>query len=124
MSIVCKSLVLIESPEVLRMIVEAFPHPKYDLEFADNLDDAAAQVSSKGVDMFIVDSKFVGDEKVDFIRRNIPTMVVEQEYDSPSISHEDGFDLAEEAGKIKIAADDLLRKNYINWIIDALEYSS
>ncbi|MFZ1082972.1 MAG: hypothetical protein WAO19_13720 [Candidatus Kryptoniota bacterium] len=124
MSIIYKALVLIENPEALKMIAEAFPHPKYELEFADNLDEAVAHVSSKHIDMFVVDSKYAGDDMTHSIRRNIPTMIVEQEYVHPSTYQMDELNSFEEVGKIRVAAARLLRKSYVNWIIDALEYSS
>ena len=124
MSLVCKTPVLIEDPEILRMVTEVFPYLKYELQFADSLDEAAAHASSKHIDMFIVGSKFAGDDKMDFIRRNFPTMIVEQEYVSQSIYHTDGSNSFEEASKIKISAEKLLCRSHINWIVNAPEYSS
>lgn len=111
------------------MVAEAFPPPQYELEFVDSLDEIMAHASTKHIDMFIVDSKFAGDEKMNLIRRNVPTMIVEQEYveeapakGKPSSYESTGFDAFEEIGKIKTAADKLLHENYINWIVNALEY--
>lgn len=120
MSIVCKTLVLIENAEMLRIVVQALPHPKYELEFADSLEEATAHAFPNRVDLFIIDSKFADDEKVISIERYIPTLIVEPEY--TSVGGEE-LDTYEEVDRIKTAAEKLLRKNYINWIIDALEYS-
>ncbi len=104
-----------------KIVAEAFPHPKYELEFVDNLEEATARAFSNQTDMFIVDSKFSSDEKVNSIRHHIPTLLVEQEYIHDGSEETDAF---READRMKTAAEKLLRKNYINWIIDALEYSS
>ncbi len=131
MSLVCKTLVLVESTGLLRMVARAFPAPKYELEFVDNLDEAIAHTSREHTDMFVVDSKFASDDGIGSIKRSIPTMIVEQEYleggnssGSSNPGESDGFDMFEEADKMKVAADKLLRKNYINWVVNALEYSS
>ena len=128
MSLVCKTLVLVESPQVLKMIAEAFPPSRYDLEFVDDLEGAVERISSKHVDMVIIDSKFTCGEEMNSIKRAIPTMIVEQDYveenfDANKLSPSGGvFDTFEEVAKIKTAGDKLLRKNYINWIVNALEY--
>ena len=129
MSLVCKTLVLAEDGELLKMIAEAFPPPRYELEFVDSLDEVVAHASSKHTDMLIVDSKFAGGDQMDLVKRNVPTMIVEQEYsvedssNNKSSSQEGtAFDAFEEIGKIKSAADKLLHANYINWIVNALEY--
>lgn len=121
MSLVCKTLVFMESPELLKIVTHAFPHPKYELEFADNLEEATARAFSNHIDMFIVDSKYADDTKVNSIRHHVPTLVVEPEFIHVGGDDPDTF---KEATRMKTAAEKLLRKNYINWIIDALEYSS
>lgn len=120
MSLVCRTLVLIENVEILRVVVEAFPHPKYELEFVDSPDDAAAHAFTNRIDLFVVDSKFASDKEVISIRHNLPTLILK-----PECVHDntEGFDAYEEAGRIRSSAQKLLRKNYINWIVDALEYS-
>lgn len=121
MSLVCKTLVFVKNPETLKIITQAFPHPKYELEFVDNPGEAAAQAVSSRMDLFIVDSRFADEEKIDDIRRCVPTLFVEPEY----IQAEDReCSPGEESNKMRNAAEKLLRKNYISWIIDALEYSS
>jgi len=121
MSLVCKTLVLVENVETLKVVATAFPHPKYELEFVDNFEEVHAHTSSNRPDMFIVDSKFAGDERLTSIKHSFPTLVVEPEYVSNQVKEINEFD---EASRIRSAAEKLLRKNYINWIIDALEYSS
>jgi len=130
MSLVCKTLVLVEGNEILKMILEAFPPPKYEMEFVDSFAEAVAHASSDHIDMFIVDSKFTDSQEMDFFKRNIPTMIVEQEYvervsatDGSDSLDDVGFDRFEEINKLKSAADGVLRKHYINWIANALEYS-
>ncbi len=121
MSLVCKTLVFIPNPETLKIVAQAFPHPKYELEFADNIEEATAHAVSSRMDLFIVDSRFAEDQKVDTIRRCVPTLFVEPEFtqaDNGECSPD------EESYRMRKAAERLLRKNYISWIIDALEYSS
>ncbi len=120
MSLVCRTLVLIESEEALRVVAAAFPHSKYELEFVSNPGEAAALASSNRIDLFIVDSKFANEEEVISIRRNLPTLIVKPECVHV---HTEGFDAYEEAGRIRSSVQKLLRKNYINWIVDALECS-
>ncbi|MCL4539778.1 MAG: hypothetical protein M1378_09330 [Bacteroidetes bacterium] len=121
MSLVCKTLVYVESSEILKIVAQSVPHPKYELEFVDNIEEATARAFSNHIDMFIVDSRFADDEKVNSIRHHVPTLVVEPEYTQVGGDEPDTF---KEATRMKTAAEKLLRKNYINWIIDALEYSS
>ena len=120
MSLVCRTLVLIENDDTLKVVAAAFPHPKYELEFVDNPGEAAELAFSNRIDLFVVDSKFANDEDVISIRRNLPTLIVK-----PECVHvrTDGFDAYEEAGRIRSSAQKLLRKNYINRIVDALEWS-
>ena len=51
----------------------------------------------------------------------MPILFVEPEYVQAAV--EEG-NTAEESDRVRSAAEKLLRKNYINWIVDALEYSS
>ncbi len=120
MSLVCKTLVLIESAETLKLVAKAFPHPKYELEFVDTLEEAHTRAISSRMDLFIVDSKFADDQRVDSVRNSMPTMFVESEYVHVGAG---GDTTTEEPDRMRDAAEKLLRKNYINWIIDALEYS-
>lgn len=121
MPLVCKTLVLIENAETLKIVAEAFPHPKYELEFVDSVEEATAHAFSNRLDLFVVDSKSASDEKVISIKRYMPTLVVEPEYVRVGGGEYDNY---EEVDRIRNAAQKLLRKNYINWIIDVLEYSS
>ncbi len=121
MSLVCKTLVLVNNAEALRLVAQAFPHPKYELEFVDTLDEASARAVARRMDLFIVDSKYSNDPKIDSLTSCMPTMFVEPEY--VQVTAGEG-DAAEETDRMRTAAEKLLRKNYINWIVDALEYSS
>ncbi len=121
MSIVCRTLVLIDDEETLRVVAQAFPHPKYELEFVESVEEASAHAVSDRMDLFIADSKFADDERVGTIRHGVPTLFIEPEYVKDEPADPEGGDGSE---KIRVAAERLLRKNYINWIIDALEYSS
>ena len=121
MSLVCKTLVLVESPETQRIVAHAFPHPKYELEFVSDSGEASAHASSTRMDLFIVDTKFAEDERLKNVKRSVPTLVVQPEYIKPVAEESDPY---EEADKVRVAAQKLLRRNYINWIIDALEYTS
>ena len=121
MSLVCKTLVFVEDPEVLKVVAQAFPRPKYELEYVDSLEEAAARAFSNQTDMFIVDSRYSEDVKVNSIRHHVPTLVVEPDFAQIIGDDPDTF---RKATRMKSAAEKLLRKNYINWIIDALEYSS
>jgi hypothetical protein len=121
MSLVCKTLVFIQNPETLKLVAQAFPHPKYELDFADNIEEASAHAVSSRMDLFIVDSRFAEDEKVDTIRRCVPTLFVEPEYTQ---AEDEECSPGEESDRMRNAAEKLLRKNYISWIVDALEYSS
>ncbi len=121
MSLVCKTLVFLENRETMKIVARAFPHPKYELEFVDTVEAAAAHAVSNRMDLFIVDSKFAGDEKIDSLRRYMPTLFVEPDYTQAA---EIESHLDEESDRMRTAAEKLLRKNYIGWIVDALEYSS
>lgn len=121
MSLVCKTLVLIENSVALKLVAKAFPHPKYELEFADTPEEASARAISGKMDLFIVDSQYADDPKIDSLKSCMPILFVEPEY--VQAAAEDG-DSAEESDRVRSAAEKLLRKNYINWIVDALEYSS
>ncbi len=121
MSLVCKILVLVGGTETLKLVAQAFPHPKYELEFVDTPEEASARAVSKRMDLFIVDSGFAGHPKIDSLRSYLPTMFIDPEYVNAGAS---GSTVSEESARVRGAAERLLRKNYINWIIDALEYSS
>lgn len=121
MSLVCKTLVLIDNAETLKLVAQALPHPKYELEFVDTLEEASARAISGRMDLFIVDSKFAEDTRIDSLRNCTPTLFVDPEYVQVAAGESD---TAEESDRVRSAAEKLLRKNYINWIIDALEYSS
>lgn len=121
MSLVCKTLVFIRNPETLKIVARALPQPKYELEFVDNIGEAATHVVSSRMDLFIVDSRLAEDEKIDNIRRCVPTLLVEPEYMQAG---DEVYSPGEESDRMRNAAEKLLRKNYISWIIDALEYSS
>jgi DNA-binding response OmpR family regulator len=58
MSLVCRTLVLIEDARTLKLVAQAFPPPKYELEFADTPEEASARAVSNRMDLFIVDSKY------------------------------------------------------------------
>lgn len=121
MSLVCRTLVFIPHPETLKIVAQAFPNSKYELEFVNNVEEATAHAVSSRMDLFIVDARFAEDDKVDNIRRCVPTLFVEPEY----MQAKDGeCSPGEESDRMRNAAEKLLRKNYIGWIIDALEYSS
>lgn len=117
MSLFCKTLVLIENPDVIRVVAEAFPHPKYELEFAENLEDAASLAFSSGVDLFIVDSANAKSEKLVSIKNSFPTLIVEPEFIQGGVSK----DFNTEVNRLRGVAQQLLRKSYIDWIIDTLE---
>lgn len=121
MSLVCRTLVLIEDARTLKLVAQAFPPPKYELEFADTPEEASARAVSNRMDLFIVDSKYADDARVDSLRSCMPTMFVEPEYVQVEAG-ESAF--AEESNRMRSAVEKLLRKNYISWIIDALDYSS
>jgi len=126
MSIVCKTLVLVEKPETLKIVTAAFPRPKYELEFIGNLGEAMPFVNH--IDLFVVDSKFLEDKRVAAIRHHLPTVIIEPEFvnvpRTVSLACGVESDTIKESEKIRIAAERLLRKSYFNWIIDALEYTS
>ncbi len=126
MPIVCKTLVYVERPETMRIISAAFPRPKFELEFVGNLSGVIPPIND--VDLFIVDSKLLNDRKIASIKHHLPTVVIEPEYVSSrsvvSLACGEESDPTEESEKIRNAAEKLLRKNYFNWIIDALEYTS
>ncbi len=117
MSLFCKTLVLIDNPDVIKVVTEAFPQPKYELQFAENLDEAASLAISDYVDLFIVDSLNAGNEKLVPVRKYLPTLVVEPEYVQLGVDK----DFTTEVNKLRNVAQKLLRKSYINWIIDTLE---
>ncbi len=117
MSLFCKTLVLIDNPELVRVVAEAFPHPKYELEFAENLDDAASLAFSEYVDLFIVDSANAESEKLAPIRKVLPTLIIEPDIGQSGIDK----DINTEVHRLRGVAQKLLRKHYINWIIDTLE---
>jgi DNA-binding response OmpR family regulator len=121
MSLICKTLVLVENPETLKIVARAFPHPKYELEFVDTPEEASARALSNRMDLFIVDSGLAGNELIETVRRYMPTLYLEAEY--TQIAERDGV-LDEESDRMRAVAEKLLRKNYINWIVDALEYAS
>ncbi len=126
MPIVCRTLVYVEKPETMKIIGDALSGPKYELEFLDRTGDEVPKLNR--VDLFIVDSKLLRDKRVVAIKHHIPTVIIEPQYvDSPkTVSPACGgvSDPFEESEKIRNAAEKMLRKNYFNWIIDALEYSS
>lgn len=121
MSLVCKTLVLVGGAETLRLVAQAFAPPKYELEFVDTPEEANARAVSGRMDLFIVDSRFADDSQINSIRSYMPTMFMETEYVRGQRKEST---IMEESDRLRIAAEKLLRKNYINWIIDALEYSS
>ncbi len=121
MSLVCKTLVLIENSDTLKLIARAFPHPKYELEFVDTPEEASARAISGKMDLFIVDSMYADDPKIDSLKSCMPILFVQPEYVQTAAGEVDSGD---EPDKVRSAAEKLLRKNYINWIVDALEYSS
>ena len=126
MSIVCKTLAFVEKAETMKIVTEAFPRPRYELEFVDRLDEAIPLTNH--VDLLVVDSKFLSDKRVATIRHHLPTIIIEPEY--THVRHTGSTALGgesntgEESERIRIAAERLLRKSYFNWIIDALEYTS
>ena len=121
MSLVCKTLVLVGGTETLKLVAQAFPPPKYELEFVDTPEEASARAVSSRMDLFIVDSRFADDPRINSIRSYMPTMLMEPEYVR---GEGEESSIMEESDRVRTAAERLLRKNYINWIIDALEYSS
>lgn len=121
MSLVCKTLVLIDNAEALKLVAQAFPHPKYELEFVDTVDEASARAVARRMDLLIVDSRYADDPKIDSLRSCMPTLFVEPEFVQVTAGESD---TAEESDRMRTAAEKILRKNYINWIVDALEYSS
>lgn len=120
MSLVCRTLVFIKNPEALRLVAAALPQPKYELEFVNDVEEATAHVVSNRMDMFIVDSIYADDERVASLRQYVPTLFVEPDY--KQVARKESV-LYEESNRMRNAAEKLLRKNYIDWIIDALEYS-
>ena len=126
MSIFCRTLAFVEKPETVKIVTEAFPRPKYELEFVDELNDTTP--AAHHVDLLVVDSKFINDKKVEAMRHHLPTIIIEPEFihvsQKRSLACGEESDTIEESEKIRVAAEKLLRKNYFNWIIDALEYSS
>lgn len=121
MPLVCKTLVLIEDARALKLVARAFPYPKYELEFVDTPEEASARAVSNRMDLFIVDSKHADDPKIESLKCCMPTMFVQPEYVHVGAEEDT---IAEESDRMRTAVEKLLRKNYINWIIDALEYSS
>lgn len=121
MSLVCKTLVLVGGTETLKLVAHAFPPPKYELEFVDTPAEAGARTVSGRMDLFIVDSRFADDPQINSIKSHMPTMFMETEYVR---GKGEESTIMEESDRVRTAAEKLLRKNYINWIIDALEYSS
>lgn len=126
MSNFCKTLAIIEKPETIKIVASAFSKPKYKLEFVNEVSDALT--TNDHIDLLVVDSKFLNDKKVESIRHHLPTVIIEPEYiqipHKRSLPCGDESDHSEQSEKIRIAAEKLLRKNYFNWIIDALEHSS
>jgi hypothetical protein len=121
MSLVCRTLVFIENSDTLKLIVRAFPHPKYELEFVDTPAEASARAITGRMDLFIVESKYADEPKIDSLKSSMPILFVEPEYVQTAAGDRDSGD---EPDRVRSAAEKLLRKNYINWIVDALEYSS
>jgi len=111
---------------MIRIVNAAFPRPKYELEFVGNLSGVIPSINH--IDLFIVDSKLLNDKRIASIKHHLPTVVIEPEYVNTrsvvSLACGEESDPAEESEKIRTAAEKLLRKNYFNWIIDALEYTS
>jgi hypothetical protein len=124
MPFVCKVLVLEDNAEALKMIAEAFVHPRYELEFAHDLDEAISQVLLKWTDILVVDSEFIGESKMEPILKTIPTVIVERESVSLRDNQIEEFDRSMEIEKVKTAAKVLLRKNHINWMIEELGSST
>ena len=126
MPIVCRTLVYVERPETIKIVSAAFPRPKFELEFVGSLSGVIPPTNH--IDLFIVDAKLLNDKRIASIKHHLPTIVIEPEYvNSPrtvSLVCGEESDPIEESEKIRSAADRLLRKNYFNWIIDALEYTS
>ncbi len=133
MKLVCKTLAFVERPETVKIVTQAFPNPQFELEFVNDSDETIPLTSR--ADLFVVDSKFLNDKRVAAIKHHLPTVVIEPEYihlspcqtaasSEGSLACGEKSDTNKESEKIRIAAEKLLRKNYFNWIIDALEYSS
>ena len=126
MPIVCRTLVYVERPETMKIVSAAFPRPKFELEFVGNLSGVVPPINH--IDLFIVDSRLLSDKRVASIKHHLPTIIIEPEYvNTPrtvSLACGEESDPTEESEKIRNAAEKLLRKNYFNWIIDALEYTS
>ena len=110
----------------MRIVAEAFPRPRFNLEFADTLDESAPLTNR--IDLLVIDSAFLNDKRVEAVRHHLPTVIIEPEYihaqlaGSPVCGEES--ETNEESERIRNAAEKLLRKSYFNWIIDALEYTS
>ncbi len=105
----------------MKLVAQAFPPPKYELKFVDSPEEAHAHAVSNRMDLFIVDSRFAGDPQTNSLRSYMPTMFLEAEYVR---GEGEESTIEEESDRVRTAAETLLRKNYINWIVDALEYSS
>jgi len=119
MLIVCKTLVLVERKETARIVSKALEPPKFETIFASTPLEAKSFLESNTFDLFVVSASFRNDNTVHNLASGVPTLYVEASYVS-----EDQVDLSpmEEAAKIKTSAERLLRKNYINWVVYALEY--
>jgi len=121
MALVCRILVLVESDWAERLISEAFPLPKYELEIVRSADEAVARDRAARIDLLIVDSALISDKRVNLLRQSVPTLMIEPEYVRMDQEMSEAY---EDVDRVRTAAEKLLRKNYFNWIVDALEYSS
>ncbi|HUI31318.1 MAG TPA: hypothetical protein VLX91_14000 [Candidatus Acidoferrales bacterium] len=126
MSFVCRTLAFVENPETVRIVSEAFQRPKYELEFVGSLNETIPFTNH--IDLLVVDSQFLNDKRVATVRHHLPTLVIDPEYiqigNTKLSACGEESEPNVESEKVRIAAEKLLRKNYFNWIIDALEYSS
>ncbi|HEY9167759.1 MAG TPA: hypothetical protein VIS48_16520 [Candidatus Kryptonia bacterium] len=121
MSLVCKTLVLIEDEPTLEVVRAAFRQPKYELHFVSSLDEATSCILALRMDLFIVDARMQKEERIKSIVDKLPTLIIEADH----VQKCHGLDTSgDEVNKIRMAAGRLLRKNYFDWILDALEYTS
>lgn len=121
MIIVCKTLVLLEGKEIARIVSKALEPPKFETFYAWTPAEAQSFLKSNTVDLFVVSTSFRNENKVRNISGEVPTLYIEPDYVGEGNSD---LNQIEEAAKIKTSAERLLRKNYINWVVDALEYEN
>ncbi|MGC8594287.1 MAG: hypothetical protein ACP5US_04190 [Candidatus Kryptoniota bacterium] len=121
MLIVCKTLVLVERKETAEIVSKALELPKFETVFTWSPMEARLFLEANPVDLFVVSASFRNNCTVRDLASGIPTLYIEASYIPLNQSN---WSTTEEAARVKASAERLLRKNYINWVVDALEYTN